>query len=57
MGTPSKPVVKSARRSHDGMIPESSVDRVFARLWSSAACVAGSVRVAGVRCLLLRSSL
>lgn len=39
MGTPSKPVVKSARRSHDGMIPESSVDWAFARLWSSGAAL------------------
>lgn len=55
MGTPSKPVVKSARRSHDGMIPESSVDWAFARLLVLRGRVTGSVRVAGVRCLLLRS--
>ncbi|MBB3609065.1 hypothetical protein FHX11_001997 [Rhizobium sp. BK602] len=31
MGTPSEPVVKIARRSHDGMIPESSLHMV--RAW------------------------
>ncbi len=39
MGTPSKPVVKSARYSHDGMIPESSVNWVHALLWFSGAAL------------------